>query len=121
MMPLWAPTGAEVIRVEQYTDGGELVIRAELPGVDPDQGIDVSVMNDRLTISAHREQREQAKTDQGFRSEFHYGAFRRVVSLPAGTTAEDVKATYDNGILEVRVPIEAAGQAATKVPIERKG
>jgi HSP20 family molecular chaperone IbpA len=120
MTPMWAPTGADLIRVEQYTDGGELVIRAELPGVDPDQGIDVSVRNDRLTISAHRDQLEEAKTDQGFRSEFHYGAFRRVVSLPEGATAEDVKATYDNGILEVRIPTEAAEQATTKVSIGRK-
>lgn len=119
-IPMWAPAGADLIRVEQYADGGALVIRAELPGVDPDEGIDVSVRNDRLTISAHREQREEAKTDQGFHSEFHYGAFRRVVSLPEGTTAEDVKATYDNGILEVRIPIEAAEQATTKVPIGRK-
>jgi HSP20 family molecular chaperone IbpA len=120
MMPMWAPTGADLMRVEQYMDGGELVLRAEVPGVDPDHGIDLSVRNDRLTISAHREQREEAKTDQGFRSEFHYGAVRRVVSLPEGTTAEDVKANYDNGILEVRIPIGAAEQATTKVPIGRK-
>lgn len=122
MMPWWPPrgTGAEAIRVEQYTDGDQLVIRAELPGVDPDEAVDVSVVNDHLTISAHREQREESKTDRGFRSEFRYGAFRRMVPLPPGTAASDVKASYNDGILEVRAPIDRAKAATGRVPVERK-
>jgi HSP20 family protein len=120
MMPWMTPMAAEAIRVEQYTDGDQLVIRAELPGVDPDEAVDVSVAGDRLTIAAHREQREESKTDRGFRSEFHYGAFRRTVPLPPGTTADDVKASYDDGILEVRVPIDRAKAATARVPVERK-
>ena len=113
-------TAMETIRVEQFRDGDQVVIRAELPGVDPDEAIDVSVAGDRLTISAHREQREESKNDDGFRSEFHYGSFRRVMSLPAGTTTDDVKASYNDGILEVRVPVDTAAAAKSKVPIERK-
>lgn len=119
MMPWPAPMAAGMIRVEQYTDGDDLVIRAELPGVDPDQAVEVSVIGDRLTISAHREQREESKTGRGFRSEFHYGSFRRTVPLPPGTTADDVKASYDDGILEVRVPIDQAKAASARVPVER--
>lgn len=118
--PWWRrPSGVETIRVEQYREGGDLVVRAELPGVDPDEAIDVSVTGDRLTISARREQREESKSDEGFRSEFHYGSFRRVMSLPPGTSADDIKATYDDGILEVRIP---AGdeEAKTKVQVERR-
>ena len=110
----------ETINVEQYRDGNELVIRAELPGVDPDENIDVSVVGDRLTIAAHREQSEESKSDEGSRSEFHYGAFRRIMSLPAGVSADDVAATYDDGILEVRVPVGEEETPATQVPIERR-
>jgi HSP20 family molecular chaperone IbpA len=120
--PWWTPIGmrAEAIKVEQHTDADQLVIRAELPGIDPDRDVDVSVVNDRLTISAHREQREESKTDRGFRSEFHYGAFRRTVPLPPGATADDVNASYTDGILEVRVPIDRTRAATARIPVERK-
>ncbi|MDH4159822.1 MAG: Hsp20/alpha crystallin family protein [Actinomycetota bacterium] len=111
--------GVEPIRVEQYNDGNDVVIRAELPGVDP-EAIDVTVTDDTLTVSAHREQREESKADDGYRSEFHYGAFRRVMTLPAGTSADDIKASYDEGILEVRVPARKAEAPTTKVPVKRK-
>lgn len=111
--------GVEPIRVEQYSDGTDVVIRAELPGVDP-EAIDVTVTDDRLTVSAHREQREESKGDDGYRSEFHYGSFRRVMTLPAGTSADDIKASYDEGILEVRVPARKAEAPPTKVPVQRK-
>ncbi|MDH3755391.1 MAG: Hsp20/alpha crystallin family protein [Acidimicrobiia bacterium] len=112
--------GAESIRVEQFLEDGDVVIRAELPGVDPDEDIDVSIVGDRLTISAQREQREESKDDEGFRSEFHYGSFRRVMSLPSGTAADDVEASYHDGILEVRVPVKQADEASTKIPVGRR-
>jgi len=119
--PSWRiPSEVETIRVEQFRDGDEVVIRAELPGVDPDEAIDVSVTGDRLTVSARRERREESKSDEGFRSEFHYGSFRRVMALPPGTSADDVTATYDDGILEVRVPADEAEATKTKVAVERK-
>ena len=112
-------SSAGALRVEQYVDGDESVIRAEIPGVDPDEDIDISVTGDRLTITAKREQREESKDDDGFRSEFHYGSFRRTMTLPSGTSADDVKATYEDGVLEVRLPSAGAGQAKTTVPIGR--
>ena len=112
-------SSAGALRVEQYVDGDESVIRAEIPGVDPDKDVDISVTGDRLTISAKREQREESKDDDGFRSEFHYGSFQRTMTLPAGTSADDVKATYEDGILEVRLPSAGSGPEKTKVPIGR--
>ena len=113
------PPEVETIKVEQFSDDDGIVVRAELPGVDPDEAIDVSVSGDKLTISAKREQREESKTDEGYRSEFHYGSFRRIMSLPAGTSADDVKASYEDGILEVRIPVDKAEAAKTKVPVKR--
>lgn len=112
--------GGEAMRVEQFTDGDEIVIRAEIPGVDPEEDIEVSVVSGKLTIAAEREQKEESKDDRGFRSEFHYGSFRRVMTLPPGTTAEDVAAGYEDGILEVRVPVDRDVEGKTRVAIERR-
>ena len=108
------------MRVEQFQSEGDVVVRAELPGVDPEDDIDVSVIGDRLTISARRQKKEESETDEGFRSEFHYGSFRRTMGLPPGVDADDVKANYDDGILEVRVPIDDEVASKTKVPIGHK-
>ncbi len=113
-------TLADTIRVEERREDDTVVIRAEIPGVDPDEDIDVSVADGRLAISARREQREETKTDDSLRSEFRYGSFQRIMSIPAGTKPADVKATYEDGILEVRVPVNEAIEAEAKVAITRK-
>lgn len=110
---------AETIRVEQFRDGDELVIRAEIPGVDPDSNIEITVAAGKLTLSAHRERREETKDDGGLRSEFHYGSLTRTMSIPSNTSAVDVSASYADGILEVRVPVDTAEESKTKVPISR--
>ena len=113
----------ESIPVEEFVDDGELVIRAELPGVDVDEDIEVDVDDGRLSIRARRERREETKQEGSFRSEFHYGSFRRTMSLPKGTEADDVQASYRDGILEVRIPfsteVEDEEAERTKVPISR--
>ena len=118
---LWASFTGETIPVEEFVDDDTLVIRAELPGVDADEDIDITVDDGRLSIDARRERREETEEDGRFRSEFHYGSFRRTMSLPKGTEADDVKAEYRDGILEVRVPfsVETEEEEAerTKVPI----
>lgn len=95
------------MRVEEYADDGGLVVRAELPGVDPDKDVTVEIDADRLVITAERreETSEGEKGKPGYHSEFRYGAFRRVVRLPQEIRQEDVTATYADGILEVRVPL----------------
>jgi HSP20 family protein len=110
----------EPMRIEEYRDDDESVIRVEIPGVDPDKDIDISVVSGRLAISARREQRHTEEEGKGRRSEFRYGSFRRTLSLPEGVTADDVKATYADGILEIRVPIDGEAEAATKVTVKRR-
>ena len=110
----------EAIKVEEQIEDDTLVIRAEIPGVDPDEDIDVSVAGGKLTISAHREQREETKTDKSFHSEFRYGSFHRSLPVPQGTSADDVKATYEDGILEVRLPVETPDAPRRTVPVTRR-
>jgi HSP20 family protein len=101
------------IKVEEYMDGDTLVIRGEIPGVNPEKDIDISIKNGRLSIKAERISKTEDDTD-GYRSEFRYGSFSRVVALPEGADVEDVDASYVDGILEVRVPMTAEHEADTK-------
>lgn len=103
------------IRVENYTENGRSVIRAELPGVDPNKDIELTVQDDYLTIKGER--REEKRDTQ--HSEFHYGAFARSVRLPQGTDPTDVTATYRDGILEVSFPTTSAAAAPKSIPVQR--
>lgn len=103
------------IPVESYAEEGTYVVRADLPGVDPEKDIDVRLDGDVLTI--HGERREEAH-DNGH-SEVRYGSFTRSVRLPKGADVKDVKANYDAGVLEVSVPmVEAAGEPV-KIAVQR--
>ena len=92
------------MRVEEYRDGDDVVVRAELPGIDPDQDVEVSVADGILHIEAHREEQSEQKEKDGYRSEFRYGSFSRSFVLPANTDEENVSASYNDGVLEVRLP-----------------
>lgn len=94
------------IRVEEIRQDGAVVVRAELPGLDPEKDIEITLSEGVLQIAAHREQREEFTDEGGFRSEFHYGSFMRRLPMPDGATEDAIEATYHDGILEVRVPIE---------------
>jgi len=72
------------MKVEQFQDGNTLVVRAEVPGIDPDKDVDVSVSDGMLHIRAEREEKSEHKSKNGYRSEFRYGSFSRSVALPAG-------------------------------------
>ncbi|HEY0620525.1 MAG TPA: Hsp20/alpha crystallin family protein [Kribbella sp.] len=98
--------GLQMMRVEDFQDGNEYVVRAELPGVDPDKDIDIQLLDGVLTIKAER--REENKDAN--RSEFRYGSFSRSLTLPAGADENNVKATYKDGILEIRVPLKEEQQ-----------
>jgi HSP20 family protein len=107
------------MKVEEFVDEGVYVIRAEMPGIDPDKDVQVHVRDHTLEVRAER--RHESKTDEKgrYRSEFHYGSFLRRISLPPDANEQDVEATYKDGILEVRLPIEKKQAEATKIAISR--
>lgn len=108
------------ISIEEVQEDKDLVIRAEAPGVDPDQDIDVSVTDSTLHISVKREEKSQQKDKGRSRSEFRYGEFRRDLLLPKGVDGQAVKAAYKDGILEVRIPWPSQAKAPTsKIPVSR--
>ena len=110
----------DTIKVEEFREDGTMVVRAELPGIDPDKDVELTVENGYLTLHAERhEEKKEGEGTERYRSEFKYGSFTRVVPLPVGVTEADVKATYSDGILEVRMPVDAAKAEVHKVPVTR--
>ena len=105
-----------LIRLEDYTEGEDYVVRAELPGIDPEKDVEVTVEGDILTIHGERQEEERDKNH----SEFRYGSFSRSMRLPRSATTDEVKATYTDGVLEVRVHMRKADQPTpTKIPVQR--
>jgi HSP20 family protein len=105
------------LRIEEFEDDGTLVVRAEMPGIDPEKDVEITIADHMLHIKAERRQETTTEGAKSYRSEFRYGSFFRSVALPPAVTEADVKASYRDGILEVRVPIDTAKAQATRIPI----
>lgn len=115
---VFRPASDNPMRVEDFIRDGRYVLRAELPGIDPEKDLEVTVSNGVLTIRAHR----QEATDQKYRSEFRYGVFTRSVKLPAGADEDHIQASYDAGVLEVAVRLhdQVAGATQKRIPVRTR-
>ena len=110
------PFTSNPVRVEEYADGDRYVVRAELPGCDPHNDIQVTVEHGHLILTAERKQHEHRRGH----SEFRYGSFSRTLPLPVGVRSDDVTARYTNGILEVSMPsVDVEGPKAVHVEIDK--
>ena len=103
------------IPVETFTRDGKYVVRADLPGVDPEKDIEVKVDGDVLTIHGERHEEEH----ENGHSEVRYGSFTRSVRLPKGASADDVEARYASGVLEVMVPMAEAPAQPVRIAVQR--
>ena len=88
-------------------------LRAELPGIDPANDVDITVRDGELTIKAER----VGKNESNGRSEFTYGSFARSVSLPEGADEDQITASYGKGILTISVPVLDAEPAEKHVEV----
>ncbi len=103
------------VRVEDFVDEGTYVLRADIPGVDPDKDLDVRVQDGHLVVRGERKEEEREK----YRHEVRYGSFSRSVTLPAGAHVDEISARYQDGVLEVRVPLGEPATEGRQVPVER--
>lgn len=110
-----------MLRVEEYEEEDALVVRAEMPGIDPDKDVQIQVRDHSLEIRAERRQ-EETREEKGARhSEFRYGSFYRMLTMPPNAKESEVAATYQDGILEIRVPLERRGEEGPKaIPVQRR-
>jgi HSP20 family molecular chaperone IbpA len=111
----WRRDGGHALRIEDRLEDDRYLVRAEIPGIDPDKDLEITVSDGVLTIAAER--REEI-SEKG-RSEFHYGSLMRRVALPAGAVEDKVVARYQDGILDVTVPIEAVRAEPRTIPVAR--
>lgn len=112
---------AEVVR-----DGDDAVVRVELPGVDVEKDVNVEVDSSRgvSRLVIHGERCDQRTPDEGegpgrTLSEIRYGSFRRSFQLPAHVTGDAITASYDAGVLTVRVTGAYAGSQARRIAITK--
>lgn len=111
----WTPA------VDVFSRDNDLVIRAELPGVDPEKDVDITVAGGVLRIHGQRQSEHRDEGADYFRMETSYGAFERSIPLPEGVNVDDIKAVHRNGILEVVVPGAAQIAPAKKIPVQLEG
>ena len=112
--------GIDVIRVDEFREGGAEVIRAELPGIDPEKDVDITVADGVLRITAERRSEEKTEDKGYLRHELRYGSMSRTLPLPEGVSESEITATYNNGILEIRVPLpERTESEPTKITITK--
>ena len=101
-------------------DGDDAVVRVELPGVDVEKDVNVEVDKGQLVIRGER--RDERSEDKGGRtlSEVRYGSFRRSFKPPAHVTSDAISASYDAGVLTVRVAGAHKGAEAQRIAIESR-
>ncbi len=107
---VWMPS------IESFVKDGKLVVRAEIPGVDP-KDLDVSMTEHELVIKGERKHEKETKEEHYAYREIAYGAFERHLPLPEGVKADELKAKFTNGILEITVPVPTISKAR-KIEIE---
>jgi HSP20 family protein len=104
--------------IDVFERDDKIVLRADLPGMKSED-IDVSLAGDLLTVSGRRQEATEVKEENYYCSERSTGEFSRTIRLPEGVVADDVQATYTDGVLEVTVPRPPQSTAETKrVPVK---
>lgn len=102
-----------LIQIEDQLTDREYRLSAELPGIDPAKDVQVNV--DRGVLTIHAERREQKETPA--RSEFRYGMLERSVRLPSNADADQITASYTNGILLVSVPLTGMAPTGKQIAV----
>jgi HSP20 family protein len=103
----WTPA-IDVVR-----EDGHLVLRADLPGIKPEE-VKIEVEDDILTVSGEHRDTKEEKDKNYVRRERRYGSFSRSLALPVGVDAKQIKATTHDGVVEVRIPLP---KEAKKEPV----
>jgi HSP20 family protein len=99
----WALGGTWAPAVDIYEQEGHIVLKAELPGIDP-KDVDIRLENNVLTLRGERKVDNDVQRDSYHRVERAYGSFTRSFTLPSVVDQEHIKADYKDGVLKVTLP-----------------
>jgi len=108
---MWTP------HVEVFERDNNLLVRAELPGLDKDD-VKVELTDDGLVIEGERRREHEERLEGGYRSEIEYGRFYRMIPLPEGVNVDQAQARMNNGVLEVAIPMAEAKRPSRSIPVE---
>jgi HSP20 family protein len=108
---MWTPS------VEVFERDNNLVVRAELPGLDKDD-VRVELTDDGLVIEGERRREREERLEGGYRSEIEYGRFYRMIPLPEGVNVDQAQARMNNGVLEVAIPMAETKRPRRSIPVE---
>jgi HSP20 family protein len=103
--------------INTYSKGNTFCVEAEIPGVEKGD-LDVSVDGDILTLRGERKESREVKEEEYIVRESQFGSFVRRLTLPEGVNADQIHASYDNGILKISMPVEKKLSTGRKVRIE---
>lgn len=95
----WKPS------TDVYEEDGSLLVRTEIPGIDPSKELTIEVEENVLHIKGEKATEKEISEDSRYLRECSYGTFHRNVMLPEGVDVDEIRADYDNGILTVTVPM----------------
>jgi HSP20 family protein len=110
----WSPA------VEVQQREGNFIVRAELPGLNADD-VTIDVTDDAITISGERREEQEVEREGMRVTERRYGRFLRSIPLPEGANTEDAKARFENGLLEITVPVQERRSERRQIAIDRSG
>ncbi|HUY20622.1 MAG TPA: Hsp20/alpha crystallin family protein [Candidatus Binataceae bacterium] len=117
--PAAATAAAHGPALESFVEDDKLVVRVDLPGIDPEQ-VEVTVSGNVLTIKGRREERREDTQRDFIHREIGYGSFERSLPLPRGVKTEAIAAAYRNGVLELIIPMPKE-TTPRKVAVEIEG
>ena len=100
---LWLLGDGGLPPIDMYQTPNELVVKAALPGVKPDE-VDITISDGTLTIKGETKATEEVKREDYLYQEHRYGAFNRSIALPSTLESDKAEATFDNGVLTVTIP-----------------
>lgn len=121
MLPAMAER-AFVPITEVFAHKGDLIVRLELPGINPEKDVSVTLVDGELVVKGERKQEKELAEKTFYRSETVYGKFARYFAVPQTLDEKSIQAEYKNGILEVVVKgaiehVEAKTQKAKTIPV----
>jgi HSP20 family protein len=98
--------------VDMFMDCNNVVVKAELPGIGKDD-LNVKIVDNHLVICGEKKGEDTIERDNYLRVERTWGTFNRTIHLPEGMRTDNVTATFKDGVLEIRLPMEVAAEAKT--------
>jgi len=117
----WLPSRPLSVRIpslDVYEEKDSVVVKAELPGLKKED-VEVNLAGENLTIKGEKKEDKEVKEDDYYRRERSYGSFLRTIALPCEVKSDEIKASFKDGVLEVRMPkTEEAKKKSISVRID---